>query len=115
MPSLFRHYPLIRVGLLLFEPSCSIVAYGLTPTCYHHQEHTKELLRSHYPFQVVRVCLSTEGESGALSRCCNPDSLYLCRLFPTQGRGLFTTSLLPLATLNGGSYDTSFVLPIDSC
>ncbi|MEH1991906.1 hypothetical protein [Nostoc sp.] len=53
--------------------------------------------------------------SGALSRSANPDSLYLCRLFPTQEVWYLPTSLLPLATLNGGSDDTLLVLPIDSC
>ncbi|WP_375515961.1 hypothetical protein [uncultured Nostoc sp.] len=53
--------------------------------------------------------------SGALSRSDNPDSLYLCRLFPTQEVWYLTTSLLPLAAPNGGSNDTLPVLPIDSC
>jgi len=34
-------------------------------------------------------------------------------MFPIQGCSLITASLLPLLLYNDGSYDTSFVLPME--
>ena len=41
-----------------------------------------------------------------------PDSLYPCRIFPTQGGSLVTASLLPLVAIYDGSDDTLLVLPM---
>ena len=98
---------------MLLEPSLPLITYGLSPTCYLLQENIRGLLRSHIPYRVVRACLSTGITRGALSRSSNPDSLYPCRIFPTQEVGKVPTSLFPLATGDGGSYDTWLVLPIE--
>lgn len=105
MPSFFRHYPLFRVRLLLFEPSLPFISCGWLPT---YRPTTvgdmKGLLRSWYPlFEFFRACLSTGVLGCALTQLKEFVRPYPCQIFPTQEVDFIPQAYIPWFRSSDGS------------